>query len=262
MVSRGNFLVFEGCDRSGKTTQCLLAIEALKNKNVKAEYIKFPERSTDIGCIINDYLTGKLKLTDQQIHFLFALNRKELIARMEERLNGGITLVVDRYSFSGIAYSSIKQGMDLTFCCLTEVGLPKPDLVVYLVGSMEVRSRRGGFGAEVYEKIEIQNRVEEAYRKLFKQLEVVDGDGSVEEVHERVMQCLNTNQPSPTTSQPIQYFTMQDFNIGEGVDQMKEFVDETMKKSMLIIKQASSQENEEKELSLNRLTELLTTVKC
>lgn len=37
------------------------------------------ERSTDIGCIINDYLTGKLKLTDQQIHFLFALNRKELM---------------------------------------------------------------------------------------------------------------------------------------------------------------------------------------
>ena len=42
MVSRGKFIVFEGCDRSGKTTQCYMVVEALKKKNLLDEYIKFP----------------------------------------------------------------------------------------------------------------------------------------------------------------------------------------------------------------------------
>ena len=54
--------------------------------------------------------------------------------------------------------------MDLTFCCLTELGLLKPDLVLYLNASLEVSSGREGFGEEVYEKKETQLRVREAYQ--------------------------------------------------------------------------------------------------
>ena len=42
MVSRGNFIVFEGCDRSGKSTQCHMVVEAFKKRNLMVEYIKFP----------------------------------------------------------------------------------------------------------------------------------------------------------------------------------------------------------------------------
>ena len=42
MIRRGTFIVFEGCDRGGKTTQCKKLVEALNNKNIPAEYMNFP----------------------------------------------------------------------------------------------------------------------------------------------------------------------------------------------------------------------------
>ncbi|CAI7925412.1 unnamed protein product [Closterium sp. NIES-54] len=52
-------------------------------------------------------------------------------AEMEALIGEGTTLVVDRYSFSGIAFSAAK-GLDVQWCKSTEVGLPAPDIVIYL----------------------------------------------------------------------------------------------------------------------------------
>lgn len=76
---RGLLIAVEGCDRSGKTTQCQLLIKWLQdNLRVQCEYIKFPDRATLIGGVINEYLTGKAHLNDQAIHLLFSANRWEL----------------------------------------------------------------------------------------------------------------------------------------------------------------------------------------
>ena len=42
MVQRGVFIVFEGCDRAGKTTQCKKLVEALNKESIPAEYMNFP----------------------------------------------------------------------------------------------------------------------------------------------------------------------------------------------------------------------------
>lgn len=42
MVRRGAFIVFEGCDRAGKTTQCKKLVEALNKESFPAEYMNFP----------------------------------------------------------------------------------------------------------------------------------------------------------------------------------------------------------------------------
>lgn len=76
-------------------------------------------------------------------------------------LLAGTTLVVDRYAYSGVAYSAAKgvPGMDVEWCRAPDVGLPAPDLVVYLRVSNAVAAARAGFGEERYEKAEFQDKV-------------------------------------------------------------------------------------------------------
>lgn len=50
---------------------------------------------------------------------------------MEAKLKSGTSLIVDRYSYSGVAFSSAK-GLDIEWCKAPEVGLLAPDLVMYL----------------------------------------------------------------------------------------------------------------------------------
>ena len=44
LISRGALIVFEGCDRSGKSTQCKKLVEALNNDGIKAKLWRFPGR--------------------------------------------------------------------------------------------------------------------------------------------------------------------------------------------------------------------------
>lgn len=163
---RGAFIVLEGCDRSGKTTQCTHIVETLNNMNIPAKKISFPDRSTPIGSIINDYLSNKIELPDRSVHLLFTANRWELEPEIRKQIESGVTLIVDRYSYSGVVFTSAKQCADFEWCCGPENGLPKPDLVMFLKLSTEEMAKRSGFGEERYETIAFQNKVDEKYNKF------------------------------------------------------------------------------------------------
>lgn len=45
-MARGKLIVFEGLDRAGKTTQCQMLVEALKNDGQKVEFMRFPGTQT------------------------------------------------------------------------------------------------------------------------------------------------------------------------------------------------------------------------
>lgn len=165
-LMRGALIVLEGCDRSGKTTQCTKLVEQLNNMNIPAKKISFPDRSTPIGSIINDYLSRKIELPDRSIHLLFTANRWELEPEIRKLIESGITLIVDRYSYSGVVFTSAKQCVDFKWCCGPENGLPKPDLVMLLKLSPEEMIKRSGFGEERYENIEFQNKVDTNYKKF------------------------------------------------------------------------------------------------
>lgn len=62
-------------------------------------------------------------------------------------LHEGITLIVDRYSYSGVAFSAAK-GLDVEWCKAPEAGLLKPDLVLLLTMTADAIAKRGGFGRE------------------------------------------------------------------------------------------------------------------
>ncbi|KFB46921.1 AGAP005260-PA-like protein [Anopheles sinensis] len=162
---RGVFIVFEGCDRAGKTTQCKQLVNKLNDAGHSAQFMNFPDRTTQCGQLINGYLTRKDDFTDEGIHLMFTLNRWEKMKEMEKLLRSGVHLIVDRYSFSGVAFSAAK-GLDMEWCKAPEAGLLKPDLVVLLTLSPEAIAKRGGFGDERYEVAEFQKRVMEKYAML------------------------------------------------------------------------------------------------
>lgn len=122
-------------------------MESLVALGRPARYINFPDRTTECGTLINSYLTNKKEFNDETIHLLFTLNRWEAKLNMEKMLYDGITLIVDRYSYSGVAFS-VAKGLDVDWCKAPEAGLLKPDLVLLLTMTAEAISERGGFGNE------------------------------------------------------------------------------------------------------------------
>jgi len=109
---------------------------------------------------------------------------------MREKLESGVTLVVDRYSYSGVAFTASK-GYDVQWCYQPEVGMISPDLVIWLDMPLEDVKSRGGFGEERYEKLEMQERVQKLFSK-FAEIDEdtwtrVDARGSVESIHEKIM---------------------------------------------------------------------------
>ena len=122
------------------------------------------DRTTPTGQIINSYLaapsSAENPLSDHAIHLLFAANRWEVIDTLKSHIMAGINVVVDRYSFSGAVYSAAKErpGLDLSWAWSPEVGLPAPDIVVYLTLSTEIAEKRGGWGAERYEDKRMQEQ--------------------------------------------------------------------------------------------------------
>ncbi|KZZ90403.1 thymidylate kinase [Ascosphaera apis ARSEF 7405] len=175
--SRGALLVVEGLDRAGKSTQCAILTKVLQEKGHKVKYIRFPDRTTEIGKLISSYLRGDFQLDDQSIHLLFSANRWQAAAQMEEDIANGITLIVDRYSYSGAVYSAAKDNasLSLDWAWSPEIGLPKPDLWIYMDISLEEAARRGGYGQERYENEKLQSRA----RVLFKKLVELEDNGDV-----------------------------------------------------------------------------------
>ncbi|KAG9686659.1 thymidylate kinase, partial [Aureobasidium melanogenum] len=174
-MSRGKLIVFEGLDRSGKSTQCERLVSYLSERGLPVKHRRFPDRTTPIGQMINNYLQGQSEQEDHVIHLLFSANRWEAVASIEADINAGTTVIIDRYYYSGCVYSAAKNNpsLDLAWCRHPEEGLPRPDLCLFLDISAEDAAKRGGWGEERYEKKELQDRV----RQLFADIRATD-DGS------------------------------------------------------------------------------------
>lgn len=153
---RGAFILLEGVDRCGKTTQCSLLLKHLLSLSIAAVAMRFPDRTTSIGQLINGYLTTSGQdLDDRAVHLLFSANRWEASSKLTRELANGTTVVCDRYAYSGVAFSSAKTAQDrhsnslsedlsIDWCKAPDVGLPAPDAVIFLDLSPEVSETRGG----------------------------------------------------------------------------------------------------------------------
>jgi len=165
-LTRGALIVLEGLDRVGKSTLAKKLVEHFERIRKPVQYYRFPDRTTPIGQLINEFLVSSKRVDNRSMHLLFSANRWELDKQMRNHINQGTTVIVDRYSYSGVAYSSAKRNLDLDWCCQTENGLPKPDLVIYLDLPKEAQYKRPGFGDERFETEELQELVRVQYENL------------------------------------------------------------------------------------------------
>ncbi|KAL1999160.1 hypothetical protein VTN02DRAFT_4955 [Thermoascus thermophilus] len=199
---RGALIVVEGLDRAGKSSQCELLLRDLRDLGHQVKYIRFPDRSTQIGKLIDAYLRGESHLDDHSIHLLFSANRWEVAPHIQECIAQGITVIVDRYSYSGAVYSAAKANptLSLEWAWQPEVGLPHPDICLFLNISPQEAAKRGGYGLERYETDSMQKRVRELFQSLVEmphneEIRVIDAGRSVDAVHndilEAVLGCMN-----------------------------------------------------------------------
>ncbi|XP_039011166.1 thymidylate kinase-like isoform X1 [Hibiscus syriacus] len=201
--SRGALIVFEGLDRSGKTSQCGRMLLYLEGLGHSVELWRFPDRTTSVGQMISAYLSNKSQLDDHTIHLLFSANRWEKRSLMEMKLKAGTTLIVDRYSYSGVAFSSAK-GLDFEWCKAPEIGLIAPDLVLYLNIPPEKAAERGGYGGERYEQIEFQKKVAQHYKLLEdSSWKIIDASQSLEDVEKQVKEMVSEHVSSCRKGKPL-----------------------------------------------------------
>jgi len=165
-MERGRFILFEGIDRSGKTSQSKYLLAYIQSKNMKAELLRFPNRTTETGKTIDKYLKREIELTDEESRDLFSKNRWESVAHIIKLLEDGVTVIADRFMFSGICYPAA-TGIPIGECIMTERGLPLPDLVLYMDIEVELTNKREGFGDERFEDIELQKRTRNYFNSFY-----------------------------------------------------------------------------------------------
>lgn len=215
---RGKLILIEGLDRSGKSTQAGILTDRLAQHH-KSQLLKFPDRSTPIGKIINQYLTdATFELTDQSAHLLFSANRWELYNEMVSLLNDGVFIVLDRYIYSGIAYSLAKQQnagsspemASVDWLYSPDKGLPKPDVTLFLTLDMDELSVRKGWGEERYEKQEFQKAVKTCFMSILDPIKdpsvhFVDVSGkNIEQTTELIWLVVESTKSHIETDDPIE----------------------------------------------------------
>ena len=166
-------IAFEGCDRCGKTTQLELLNDYFIGKGYKVKCMKFPDRETDTGKIINDVLTNKTQMDKKELHKLFSQNRYEKVNEIKA-IQENLTeikydyLLIDRYILSGLVYA-VSDGI-ATFDAVRNERMwhLAPNITVYFKSDPQKLLNRGEYGEEAFEKIDFQQRVSQNYDLLLK----------------------------------------------------------------------------------------------
>jgi len=195
---RGWCIAFEGIDRTGKSTQAASLVNQLNEAGYSAELWTFPDRSTPIGSILDSYIrdSSTTPIDKTCLRLLFSANRWEVQKKLEETLQRGVTVVIDRYAFSGVAYAMASDpSLSYRQCMVTEIGLIHPDIVIYLDASVDTIKDRPGFGRDRFETIEFQTRASLAYCNMVRHAHwtSIDARGTPDDVRDQCTVAVFSN---------------------------------------------------------------------
>lgn len=192
---KGKFIVFEGLDGSGQSTQAeLLRLYLEKEKKKKVIITKEPTQR-EIGLLIRQVLQHKITVPPEALQLLFCADRAHHLKNdVIPALERGVWVICDRYFFSTIAFGSLKLNMDW-LATLNENFL-MPDIVILLkvrpnICIERIDKNRGK--REFFEQEKILKKVWANYIKLtkkFKNIFVVDGEQSIEKVSEGIKKII------------------------------------------------------------------------
>ena len=139
------FIVFEGIDGSGKTTQAELLAEKLTSIQQSNIIIREPG-GTPLGESIRKELKSNPNLDPVTQLFLFSACRTDLIKYViNPNLEEGHIVICDRYIFSTIAYQGHAEGLNIAYIenmiDLSTGGLT-PDIVIFIDTPVEIAKKR------------------------------------------------------------------------------------------------------------------------
>ncbi len=163
------FIVFEGGDGSGKSTQARSLSQRLVRRGIPVLLTREPG-GTPAGESIRRWLKGQRNFQPMSELLLFEAARAQLVGSViRPGLDGGTTVICDRYTASTVAYQGYGRGLDLSrILQLNEMatGGLVPDLIVLLDLPPQVGlSRRGAAGTDPFESApeEFQQKVRKGY---------------------------------------------------------------------------------------------------
>ncbi len=168
-----NFVILEGLDGSGTTTQLILADEALDSRGIPHFCTGEPTKKP-VGRIIRQILKRQIRARPETVALLFAADRNEHLYEENDgilsHLRRGELVICDRYLFSSLAYQSLACDPEFVFSLNRAFPLPKH--VVFLdtpvaVSQQRLTTRSVG-GPELYDSHEIQQDILSAYERGFR----------------------------------------------------------------------------------------------
>ena len=191
----GKFIVFEGIDGSGKSTQLELLAEALKKRGIKCSKTLEPTYGM-VGSVLHDILSGKISADPKVTASLFVADRLDHILNKDDgvlkRIKNGETVLCDRYYFSSYAYQSVDVPREWVISANSLAAETlRPDAVIFVDVSAEVameRITKNRESTEIYETNERLSAVRDGYFSAFELLKdeervfVVDGNREALEV--------------------------------------------------------------------------------
>jgi dTMP kinase len=197
--SKGRFIVFEGIDGSGKSTQIKKISKRLEvlGNNI---YSTFEPTDGPIGSLIRQMLSGKVATDQRTIASLFAADRTDHLVNhdngIQPKVKQGEIVLCDRYYFSSYAYHA--QYIDMKWVIHANslnADILRPDATIFIDVDPDlcferIKSSRSNF--EMYEKIDIMKKVRANYFQAFdtlKHLEkiiVIDGNATMDKVEDKI----------------------------------------------------------------------------
>ena len=198
------FIVFEGIDGAGKTTQINLLREALEKRGYSCAVTAEP---TDLpsGKAIRRALAKEVDSTPLQMAEMFAHDRElhntDAQVGIEKLLKDGTTVICDRYYYSSLAYQGTVLGYDTVAALnLDNPNIRTPDVCIFLDLTPEKSLQRigaRGEAVEMYENLDYLTRTRTTFFEIFDKLRqrgekiaVIDADGSVEQVSARIFAAV------------------------------------------------------------------------
>lgn len=194
-MKKGIFIVLDGPDGAGLSTQAQLLEEWLRKKRKKVLLTKEPNFGL-IGGIIKAALKNEWKTDQKTLQLLFSADRahhlqKEIIPALKK----GYIVISDRYILSTYCFGTI-DGLSLDWLRSLNSQFIKPDITIILDVPPEVsleRIKKSRPSLELFEDRKKLEKIRENYRKLkneFPNTFVVDGTKSIEEVHEKIKKIV------------------------------------------------------------------------
>lgn len=191
-----SFIVLEGLDGSGQSTQVELLGNFLKEKGFEIVLTKEPTVDSLAGKKIKEILNKKVKTAPEDLQRLFAEDRKEHLEKVViPALNEGNFVVSDRYFYSSFAFGA-SDGLDLKWLMELNKDFLRPEQTFLLKASPKTcvsRIEKRGAPKDLFEKEEKLVKVWENYEKLlplFEEIKVIDGEKNIEEVFKEIKKCL------------------------------------------------------------------------